>query len=107
MRFDYTFLTSTQERATFFPCVLFFLKLGGSLITDKTRPYTPRLEKLDSLALPRWLRFYRKIRICILFSAMALVPLGMLPLIDTPPAWVSPRLKTGVVLPRSGTRHQL
>jgi len=26
------------------------LKLGGSLITDKTRPYTPRLEKLDNLA---------------------------------------------------------
>ncbi len=29
---------------------LVFLKLGGSLITDKTRPYTARLEKLDSLA---------------------------------------------------------
>jgi len=27
-----------------------FLKLGGSLITDKTRPYTPRPEKLDLLA---------------------------------------------------------
>ncbi len=26
------------------------LKLGGSLITDKTRPYTPRLETLNSLA---------------------------------------------------------
>jgi isopentenyl phosphate kinase len=26
-----------------------FLKLGGSLITDKVRPYTARLEKLDSL----------------------------------------------------------
>ena len=31
--------------------MLIFLKLGGSLITDKTRPYTPRLETLDSLAL--------------------------------------------------------
>lgn len=30
---------------------LVFLKLGGSLITDKTRPYTPRLDKLDDLAL--------------------------------------------------------
>jgi isopentenyl phosphate kinase len=29
---------------------LVFLKLGGSLITDKDRPYTPRLEKLDQLA---------------------------------------------------------
>lgn len=29
---------------------LVFLKLGGSLITDKTRPYTARLEKLDELA---------------------------------------------------------
>ena len=29
---------------------LVFLKLGGSLITDKTRPYTPRPEKLDALA---------------------------------------------------------
>jgi isopentenyl phosphate kinase len=29
---------------------LVFLKLGGSLITDKTRPYTARLEKLDALA---------------------------------------------------------
>jgi isopentenyl phosphate kinase len=29
---------------------LIFLKLGGSLITDKTRPYTPRLEKLADLA---------------------------------------------------------
>lgn len=27
-----------------------FLKLGGSLITDKTRPYTPRLERLADLA---------------------------------------------------------
>jgi isopentenyl phosphate kinase len=30
--------------------MLLFLKLGGSLITDKTRPYTPRLGKLDELA---------------------------------------------------------
>ncbi len=29
---------------------LVFLKLGGSLITDKTLPYTPRLEKLADLA---------------------------------------------------------
>jgi isopentenyl phosphate kinase len=29
---------------------LVFLKLGGSLITDKTRPYTLRSEKLDALA---------------------------------------------------------
>jgi len=29
---------------------LIFLKLGGSLITDKTRPYTPRPDKLDLLA---------------------------------------------------------
>ncbi len=29
---------------------LCFLKLGGSLITDKTRPYTARLDKLDDLA---------------------------------------------------------
>lgn len=29
---------------------LVFLKLGGSLITDKSRPYTARLEKLDDLA---------------------------------------------------------
>lgn len=27
-----------------------FLKLGGSLITDKTKPYTPRLDSLDRLA---------------------------------------------------------
>jgi isopentenyl phosphate kinase len=30
--------------------MLTLLKLGGSLITDKTRPYTPRLEILDNLA---------------------------------------------------------
>ena len=30
---------------------LIFLKLGGSLITDKTRPYTARLAKLDDLAI--------------------------------------------------------
>jgi isopentenyl phosphate kinase len=30
--------------------MLVFLKLGGSLITDKTRPQTPRLEKLNDLA---------------------------------------------------------
>jgi isopentenyl phosphate kinase len=30
--------------------MLSFLKLGGSLITDKNRPYTPRLEVLDNLA---------------------------------------------------------
>ena len=29
---------------------LYFLKLGGSLITDKTRPYTARLDKLDLIA---------------------------------------------------------
>ena len=29
---------------------LILLKLGGSLITDKTLPYTPRLETLDDLA---------------------------------------------------------
>ena len=31
--------------------MLTFLKLGGSLITDKTRPYTPRLDKLDDLTI--------------------------------------------------------
>jgi isopentenyl phosphate kinase len=30
---------------------LVFLKLGGSLITDKTRPYTPLLDVMDDLAL--------------------------------------------------------
>lgn len=30
--------------------MLAFLKLGGSLITDKTRPYTPRPERLADLA---------------------------------------------------------
>ena len=29
---------------------LVFLKLGGSLITDKNQPYTPRQDKLDDLA---------------------------------------------------------
>src|SRR3990172_434782 len=29
---------------------LIFLKLGGSLITDKDSPYTPRLDKLADLA---------------------------------------------------------
>ena len=29
---------------------LFFLKLGGSLITDKTRPLTPRIETIQRLA---------------------------------------------------------
>jgi isopentenyl phosphate kinase len=31
--------------------MLIFLKLGGSLITDKTRPYTPHLIMLEDLAL--------------------------------------------------------
>ncbi|MGE5374332.1 MAG: isopentenyl phosphate kinase [Bacteroidota bacterium] len=30
---------------------LVFLKLGGSLITDKMKPYTPRLDVMDDLAL--------------------------------------------------------
>jgi isopentenyl phosphate kinase len=30
---------------------IIFLKLGGSLITDKNIPYTPRLDKLNELAL--------------------------------------------------------
>jgi isopentenyl phosphate kinase len=30
---------------------IIFLKLGGSLITDKDKPYTPRLDKLADLAL--------------------------------------------------------
>ena len=29
---------------------LVFLKLGGSLITDKTKPYTVRMDKLGDLA---------------------------------------------------------
>jgi isopentenyl phosphate kinase len=31
--------------------MLILLKLGGSLITDKTRPYTPRLEVMNDLAI--------------------------------------------------------
>jgi isopentenyl phosphate kinase len=31
--------------------MLIFLKLGGSLITDKTLPYTPRITMLDELAI--------------------------------------------------------
>ncbi len=31
--------------------MIIFLKLGGSLITDKTKPYTPRLKMLDNLAV--------------------------------------------------------
>ena len=30
---------------------LVFLKLGGSLITDKTQPYTPLLDRMDDIAL--------------------------------------------------------
>lgn len=30
---------------------LIFLKLGGSLITDKTQPYTPRLDVIEDVAL--------------------------------------------------------
>jgi isopentenyl phosphate kinase len=30
---------------------LIFLKLGGSLITDKTQPYTPRLDVIEEVAL--------------------------------------------------------
>ena len=30
---------------------IIFLKLGGSLITDKNTPYTPRIDKLNELAL--------------------------------------------------------
>ena len=30
---------------------LIFLKLGGSLITDKTQPYTPRLDVIEDIAL--------------------------------------------------------
>jgi hypothetical protein len=29
---------------------LIFLKLGGSLITDKTVPFTPRMEKINEIA---------------------------------------------------------
>ena len=30
---------------------IIFLKLGGSLITDKDTPYPPRIDKLNELAL--------------------------------------------------------
>src|SRR5215207_11554757 len=30
---------------------LIFLKLGGSLITDRTQPYTPRLDIIEDVAL--------------------------------------------------------
>jgi isopentenyl phosphate kinase len=33
-----------------FCMALIFLKLGGSLITDKTRPYTARVDKIEQLA---------------------------------------------------------
>ncbi len=42
-------LDSRTGSCYIFP-MLIFLKLGGSLITDKTRPYTPRLSILDDLA---------------------------------------------------------
>ena len=44
------FLTLIGEHAKVLTVKLIFLKLGGSLITDKLRPHTPRLEKLDELA---------------------------------------------------------
>lgn len=40
-------LSSRQHRRT---RPLVFLKLGGSLITEKTKPYTARLEQIDALA---------------------------------------------------------
>ena len=44
-------LTTSREHVKFpFMDQLVFLKLGGSLITDKTKPYTPRLEVLADLA---------------------------------------------------------
>lgn len=44
-------LTAFSERATVLDVdKLVLLKLGGSLITDKTLPYTPRLETLEDLA---------------------------------------------------------
>jgi len=46
------FLTAISERATFLTVnKLVLLKLGGSLITDKTLPYSPRMEILDDLAV--------------------------------------------------------
>ena len=44
-------MTAAAERATVLAVKKpVFLKLGGSLITDKSRPYTPRPEKLADLA---------------------------------------------------------
>lgn len=41
---------SEAERQAQRRCQIQFLKLGGSLITDKNRPHTPRLEVLSRLA---------------------------------------------------------
>jgi Predicted archaeal kinase len=47
--------------------MLLFLKLGGSLITDKTIPYTPRLKMLDGLAgqIARALRESPELRLIV------------------------------------------
>jgi len=44
------FLTPIGEHAKVSIVKSLFLKLGGSLITDKIRPHTPRLDKMDELA---------------------------------------------------------
>jgi isopentenyl phosphate kinase len=43
---------------------IIFLKLGGSLITDKDKPYTPRLDKLNGLALEIKTRLWTQTRAC-------------------------------------------
>jgi len=41
----------TPEEHRDYSATLVFLKLGGSLITDKTQPYTPKLDMIEDVAL--------------------------------------------------------
>ena len=45
------YLLDARRRTCYIFPMFVLLKLGGSLITDKTRPYTPRVDTLDNLAL--------------------------------------------------------
>jgi len=95
---------------------LVLLKLGGSLITDKTRPYTPLLEVMDDLSqqIVTALRSQPDLRLVLGHGAGSFGHVAaseyktrdgypVHPLSSTEDA-IPPKTITGRVLPRSGIR---
>jgi isopentenyl phosphate kinase len=82
-----------------------FLKLGGSLITDKTHPYTARPEMLDALVgeIVKAFRDNADLHLVLVHGSGSF---GLAAASSTVPAGGFLDLKPGAVLPKYGIRPQ-